>query len=94
MAKTIIKFESEGLSQSHPWPVGLDENNVVTSGLGPDDGAILIGFGERGQYSIDVVAEDACKNPDSVVGLVPTFVKGGSMFEWTCIVAELTVSEV
>jgi hypothetical protein len=91
--KAIITFESPDVMASKPWPIGIDVNDNVTSGLGKDDGARLIGFGELGKQYVSVLIEDARDNPESVKGLVPTFAKDGGLFEWSIPVAEFTLTE-
>ena len=93
MSKLIIDFQHTDVMQPRPWAIGVDADNDVTSGLGPDDGARLIGFGTQGEQSVSVWPEDARKDPASVVGLVPTFSDGDNMFEWQHVVGELTIIE-
>ncbi|WP_025157233.1 hypothetical protein [Leifsonia aquatica] len=88
--KAVIHLEHNDPHDRAPWPIGIDENKRVTSGLGPDDGASLIGFGPAGSYDVTVFAEAALANPESVVGLVATFGNGG-MFSWNVPVARLEV---
>jgi len=74
-----------------PWPVGVDDDNNVVSGLGRDDGAWLVGFGPLGEQHVTVLTDQALEDPARVVGLVPTFSKEGGFFEWQCVVSEMLV---
>lgn len=94
MSKLIIDFQHDDVMQPKPWPVTIDENNDATSGLGNDDGARLVGFGESGSVgSALILPEDARKDPASVIGLVPTFSTGTGLFWWQHAVRGLTVVE-
>lgn len=88
MSKLIINFEAQP-DLSVPWPVGV-ENGTVTSGLGNDDGARLVGFGKQGEYHIDVFPEAVINDPSLAVGLVPTFANG-TLFEWGVKVSSVDV---
>ena len=88
--RVIIQFETADDGR-RPWPVGVDPDGTVTSGLGPDDGAKLIGFGPLGENRVTVWPGDAVEDPASVVGLVATFGKG-NFFEWAIPIAELRVA--
>lgn len=89
MSKIIIHFEQQDVHQPQPWPIGITDG-TVTSGLGKDDGATLIGFAERGTYVVKVFAKAAEADPASVVGLVPVFGNGG-MFNWDIPVRSMEV---
>jgi hypothetical protein len=91
MSKIIIEFEHEDVMTPRPWPVGINAEGIVTSGLGPDDGATLIGFGPKGKQEITVWLIAASTNPEIVKGLVPTFSNEGGLFEWSLPIAELKV---
>lgn len=91
MSRLIITFESLGVHQPQPWPIGIDENNIVTSGLGRDDGATLIGFGVQRNYHVDVYASEIREHPEKAVGLVPTFATASGMFEWSIRIKEVSV---
>jgi len=94
MSKLIIEFQHEDVMQPRPWPVGVSADDIVTSGLGHDDGARLLGFGPLGEQNVTVSPEAARTDPQSVIGLAPTFSNvGGNMFEWRYLVRELTVIE-
>lgn len=87
--RIVIQFDST-VDGRRPWPVGVDADGTVRSGLGPDDGAKLIGFGPLGANRVDVWPADAVEDPSSVVGLVPTF-SDGNFFEWAMPIVELSV---
>lgn len=92
MSKLIIEFQHEDVMQPRPWPVGVNADDIVTSGLGHDDGARLLGFGLQGEQTVTVFPDAARKDPASIVGLVPTFSSaGGGMFEWSHPVREMGV---
>jgi hypothetical protein len=76
-----------------PWPVQVDEHGTVTLGLGPDDGANLLGFGPLGEQRITVFPIAVFEDPSIAVGLVPTFASkdGKGPFEWQCIVDEVLI---
>jgi hypothetical protein len=92
MSRLIIAFESVAIHRSQPWPVGVDDNDIVTSGLGKDDGAKLVGFGELGDNRITVFPDAVRRDPELAVGLVPTF-SDGSFFEWALRIKEVTVRQ-
>jgi hypothetical protein len=78
----IIEFKHVDPLAPRPWPVAIDDDNVVTSGLGDDDGAKFIGFARKGEtkyfgstrdiLSIDFVNQD----------IVPVFQTATQMFNW------------
>jgi hypothetical protein len=79
----IIHFQPPtDRSQRYPWPVAIDGNHVVQSGLAEDDGARLVGFARPGQHSLAVSAGDGLEYPDRVVGMVPIFLNAGGVFNW------------
>lgn len=90
MSSLIINFESLP-DLSTPWPVAV-KDGVVTSGLGKDDGARLVGFGEQGEYHIAVYPEQVIDDPALAVGLVPTFANG-NLFEWSVKVSSVQVTD-
>lgn len=89
----IIEFQHHDVLEPRPWPVAVDSQGIVTSGLGPDDGATLIGFGPKGEQRITVWLVAASQKPEIVKGLVPSFsdINGKGLFEWSIPIAELTV---
>lgn len=93
MSKLIIEFQHTDVMQSKPWPIGIDADNIVKSGLGPDDGALLIGFGPFGEQSVSVMPEDARKDPATVVGMSPSFSNAGGLFSWFATISALAVVE-
>lgn len=93
MSRIIIDFKHDDVMQPKPWPVAV-KDGTVTSGLGTDDGANLIGFGEPGAQSVTVYLEDVIDDPSRAVGLSPTFAGGASgLFEWGYVVAEIQVTD-
>ena len=101
--RMIISFVNEDIHRPQPWPVGLDENPVpgfesvthwvVSSGLGNDDGAVLVGFGPIHEQHISVLPEVAIDQPHLIEGLAATFSKDGGFFEWAIPVKELSVRD-
>lgn len=89
--KMLIHFEHTDVMQPVPWAVAIDHEHMVTSGLGHEDGAFLVGFGPKDEQRITVLLEDAQENPETVVGLVPTFTRNGKLFVWNLAVTRLEV---
>lgn len=87
----IIHLVADPVTLRRRWPIAVDGNNDVQSGLGPDDGARLIGFGPLGTQSVTVFPEEAIDTPESVIGLVPSFSDGSGFFEWGVEIRELEV---
>jgi hypothetical protein len=87
----IITFVHDDIHQPRPWPVAVDEHNDVTSGLGPDDGARLIGFGPQSSETAVVYPDDVRGDPTLALGLVPSFSDGRGLFAWNLLVAEVSV---
>ena len=88
----IIHFEMDKNFRT-PWPVQVDEQSVVTSGLGHDDGANLLGFGPLGEQRVTVYPIAVWEDPSIAVGLVPSFAAkdGKGPFEWQCVVSEVLI---
>jgi hypothetical protein len=86
---TILYFKHEDVMTPKPWPVAIDGNGFVLSGLGSDDGSKLVGFGPKGAFTVTVIRKDM--TPENVVGLVPTFSDGNGFFEWALEVQEVVV---
>ncbi len=77
-----------------PYPVHVDGDGKVTHGLNPEDiGALLVGFGPMDEQRVDVYREDAIEDPESVVGMRPTF-SWGTIFAWDIAVEKLTLVPV
>lgn len=93
MSKLIIQFEHPDVMDPAPRPVGISAENVVTSGLGHDNGALLVGFGSQGAQRVEIFVDEARSKPEDVLGLAPTFVKNGKLFEWPRPVASIVVIE-
>lgn len=94
MKKMILEFEHHDVMEPKPWPVAINEENDVTSGLGTDDGARLIGFGMLGEQHVEVWPEHAWADPQLVVGLAASFATPSGMFEWALKVQSIKVVEV
>lgn len=90
--RMIIQFQHEDVMEPKPWPVVVDENWEVTSGLGYDDGSFLLGFGPAGEQEITVYPRDVVKNPKLAEGLTATFSgKDGKFFLWNIPVASVGI---
>jgi hypothetical protein len=59
-----------------PWPISVDADMSVMSGLGQDDGARLIGFQQPGVQSVVLMASAWVQDLDAAVGLEPVFSNG------------------
>lgn len=60
-----------------PWPIAVDQDMVVVSGLGEDDGARLIGFQEPGVQTVVLLATAWVQGDlDAAKGLEPVFSNG------------------
>lgn len=77
-----------------PWPIGIDADNKVTSGLGNDDGAILIGFAKAGEQGLTHYTEDIDAIDWDAEELVPVFSKDGGFFNWNIPVRGIRKIEV
>lgn len=91
MSLVIHFVRPEDPAARHPWPVAVDGNNRVQSGLGSDDGATLMGFEKPGSHSLEVMVADAIEKPELVLGLHPIFGGSGGMFSWALEVQQLEV---
>lgn len=81
MSTMIISFKT-GPDGKRPYPVAVDEQNNVTSGLGEDDGARLAGFSPHGKCEFALSVADVRAIPSIAVGLSPTFSDGENLFLW------------
>lgn len=96
MTRIVIDFQHTDINEPMPWPLGINDELVVTSGLGPDDGAILIGFGPRGhsrETGITRHPVDALNEPGALVGMTASFSKDGNLFEWDLPIRGIRVIE-
>ena len=83
MSKLVIDFKrDDDIMVPAPWPIGLDDNNVVTSGLGHDDGAVLIGFAIEGEQTVVFFADQIADIDWEQDSLVPVFSKDNKFFNW------------
>lgn len=94
-SKLIIEFSHPDIMKPKPWPVAIDlETGRALSGLGNDDGALLIGFGVQGAQSVDVWFESGQEiSTELIKGLVPTFSGNGGFFEWGNPIRDARVQE-
>lgn len=90
----VIHFEPSPESGASPASVAVDPNGDVQSGLGPDDGARIIGFGPAGKQEIEVTWQVACLAPDSVVGMTASFSDGEHFFVWLPVVQSIEIKEL
>lgn len=89
MSIMIISFKT-GPNGKLPYPVAIDEQNNVMSGLGEDDGARLVGFSPRGKQELAHIVADVRAIPSIAVGLSPTFSDGENLFLWDLEIAGVT----
>lgn len=94
-SRLIIEFSHPDIMKPKPWPVAIDlETGRAISGLGNDDGALLIGFGVQGAQSVDVWFESGQEfDTDLIKGLVPTFSGDNTFFEWGNPIRDARVQE-
>jgi hypothetical protein len=77
-----------------PYSVYVDGDGKVTHGLKPEDiGALLVGFGPMDEQRVDIYREAAIENPESVIGMRPTF-SWGTVFAWDIPVERLEIVPV
>lgn len=88
--KMLIEFAHHDVMKARPWPVAIDKDDTVTSGLGRDDGAGLLGFQEQGVQRVTVTIEEVMEDPGLAVGLYPVFANGG-VFAWALPIRSVTV---
>lgn len=81
MSKIVIDFKHEDVHQPRPWPVGISDE-IVTSGLGADDGAQLIGFAHAGVQGIERFADEWRGIDFEEQDWVPVFSANGGFFNW------------
>ena len=94
MNAIVIDFKcDEDIMVPAPWPVGIDADNKVTSGLGNDDGAVFIGFAQPGVEGLAYMPEDIGDIDFEAEELVPVFSNGGGFFNWNLIIRGVRVIE-
>lgn len=81
MSKIVIDFKHEDVHQPRPWPIGITDE-IVTSGLGNDDGAQLIGFAKKDEQVLAYFLEDADDIDFEAEDIVPVFSADGGFFNW------------
>ncbi len=89
MSKLIIEFKHKDVHEPRPWPVGINDDNIVTSGLGPDDGAVWIGFARKGEQAYFAATIDFLDIDFEKQDIVPVFTNNGSMFNWDIPIREI-----
>lgn len=91
MSKLILHF-TPGPNGKKPYPIAVEEDNKVRSGLGEDDGkSWLIGVGPRGEQSITHLSSAVRKEPGLAVGLSPSFSDGDGFFLWDAEISRVEV---
>lgn len=81
MSKIVIDFKHEDVHQPRPWPVGIVDG-IATSGLGQDDGAILVGFAKEGVQGLSYMPEEIESIDFDAQNIVPIFSNAGGLFNW------------
>jgi hypothetical protein len=89
MSKLIIEFKHEDVMEPRPWPVGINDDNEVTSGLGNDDGAVWIGFARKGEQAYFASTTDIGTLDFESQDIVPVFTNNGTMFNWDIPIREI-----
>lgn len=82
MSKLIIDFKHDDVMQPKPWPVAINDDNKVTSGLGNDDGATWNGFARKGEMGFFAAPTDFATIDFEAEDIVPVFTKDDVMFNW------------
>jgi len=77
----VLDFKHEDVNEPRPWPVGI-KDGIVTSGLGDDDGAALIGFAIQGEQRAVFLADQIEAIDWDQDELVPVFSNAGGFFNW------------
>ena len=94
MSKIVIDFKHEDVHQPKPWPIGITDE-IVTSGLGNDDGAQLIGFAKKGEQVLAYFLEDTDDIDFETQDIVPVFSANGGFFNWDIPIRGIrTIEEV
>ena len=89
MSKLIIEFKHSDVMEPRPWPIGINDDNIVTSGLGNDDGAVWIGFARKGEQAYFASPRDIGTLDFETQDIVPVFTNNGQMFNWDIPIAEI-----
>lgn len=93
--RLVLSFSSEDVHAPTPWPVGIDmSTGRVISGLGPDDGAHLVGFGPAGEQTVTVYLAAAAEDLSVLVGMTATFSKDDQLFLWNVPISEAGIRQV
>ena len=94
MSRLVIDLKrDDDIMVPAPWPIGL-EDGVVTSGLGHDDGAVLIGFAKKDEQSLAYMPEQIDTIDWDSEELVPVFSDGKGFFNWNIPVRGIRKIEV
>jgi hypothetical protein len=78
----IIDFKHSDVNEPRPWPIGINDDNIVTSGLGKDDGAVFIGFARKGEQKYFGSVRDILSIDFENEDIVPVFQTSTQMFNW------------
>lgn len=93
MNAIVIEFKHEDVHQPRSWPIGINDDNIVTSGLGAHDGAVFIGFAHPGVEGLAYTTEDIGDIDFEAEELVPVFSNGHGFFNWDVIIRGVRVIE-
>jgi hypothetical protein len=85
----IIDFKHADVTRPRPWPVVIDDDNQVISGLGPDDGATFVGFARKGEQRYYASVRDIGTIDFQSQDIVPVFVHHDVMFNWDIPIREI-----
>lgn len=89
----IIDFQHDDVHQPRPWPVGIKSDNAVTSGLGSDDGATLVGFARHGQQELVWTVDEARDIDFTAEKIVPVFANQTGLFNWDIPIRDIRFIE-
>lgn len=94
MSRLIIEFQHTDVHEPAPWPIGINDDNVVTSGLGHDDGAVFLGFARKGQQEYFASPTDIGILDFQAQDIVPVFTNNGTMFNWDIAIRAIRAVDV
>ena len=92
MSKIVIDFKHEDVHQPRPWPVAITDD-IVTSGLGQDDGAVLIGFALAGSQTLAYMPEEIERIDFEAEDFVPVFSADNRFFNWSIPIRGIRIIE-
>lgn len=90
----VITFKNPDIMKPQPWPIYVDEENFVTSGLGEDDGATFIGFAPKGETRFRATVREFDTLNFDEEDVVPVFVKDEQMFNWNIPIKKISAVEI